>query len=114
MLPVTILSGSLRTTDMSIDVNKTEDIIKAIQSFNARQIAVIIFIVISAVSFSFWVENRYAKIKEIEAKFQRSQQQLDSAHFLSLEMFSMLDDHQRKIIMEKLEFARQNRNKTTD
>ena len=99
---------------MSIDVKQTEEIIETARSFTARQIAVIIFIVIGSVSSVFWIENRYAKIKEINERFERSQQQLESAHFLTLEMFSLLPEAQRKQIIEKLNLSKSNRNKSAE
>lgn len=70
-----------------------------------------ISIVTTTVSAAFWIENRYAKIEEINERFQKSQQQLESAHFLSLEIFGQLPETQRKQILEKLEVSKQNRNK---
>jgi hypothetical protein len=96
---------------MPISLNDAEKVAEEIKRFSARQIAVILFLIISCVGTAFWVENRYAKIQEIEKQFSINQQQLNSAHFLSLEIFSILNDEQRKLILQKLELARQNNNK---
>lgn len=97
---------------MPIDINKTKDIIDVLKSFTSRQWAVIIFLITGAIWVVWFVENRYAKIVEIEQRFQQNQQQLESAHFLSLEMFGLLPESQRRQIMEKLEMAKQNKNKS--
>ena len=97
-----------------LGLDKIKDLIDALTSFNSKQLATLIFLIALCVAFAFWVENRYAKIREIDQQYQKSQQQLDSAYFLSLEMFSMLNDQQRKLILEKLELSRQNRNKLSN
>lgn len=80
-----------------------------LKTFTSTQWSVIIFLIVGAITVIFAVENRYAKIREIEERFQQSQQQLDSAHFLSLELFGQLPENQRRQIMEKLELSRQKR-----
>ncbi len=97
---------------MPIDITRTKTIIDVLRSFNSSQWAVIIFLVLGGIWAVWKVETRYAKIIEIEQRFQQSQQQLDSAHFLSLEIFGLLPESQRRQIMEKLELARQNKNKS--
>lgn len=96
---------------MPIDIEKTKNIIDVLQSFNSRQWAVIIFLIVGAVWTVWQVENRYAKIKEIEERFQQNQQLIDDSYFLTLEMFSLLSESQRKLIMEKLEVAKRTKNK---
>jgi hypothetical protein len=95
---------------MITDIEKLKTIIDVLKSFSSNQWAVIILLVLGGIWAVWKVETRYAKIVEIEQKFQQSQQQLDSAHFLSLEMFGLLPEAQRRQIMEKLELARQNKN----
>ncbi len=95
---------------MITDIGKLKAIIEVLRSFNSSQWAVILFLVLGGIWAVWKVETRYAKIVEIEQRFQKSQQQLDSAHFLSLEMFGQLPEAQRRQIMEKLELARQNKN----
>lgn len=83
----------------------SEEIIATAKTFTPKQWAVILFLITSCVGTAFWVENRYAKIEEINQQFQKNQQQLDSAHFLTLEMFGLLTEAQRRQIMEKLNLS---------
>lgn len=96
---------------MGIDVDKTSKIIQTMRSFDSNQWAVIIFLVVGCITAVWTVENRYAKIVEIEERFEKNQQQLESAYFLSLELFGQLPENQRRQIMEKLELSRQKRDK---
>jgi cellobiose-specific phosphotransferase system component IIA len=61
-----------------------------------------------------FIENRYAKIVEIEQRFQQSQQQISQAHFLSLELLSLLSTEQQQTIRHKLELSRENKNNSRD
>lgn len=86
-------------------IDEIEKIIKESKTLTSRQWALVIVITIMCVGAAFWVENRYAKIEEINNKFQKNQQQLDSAHFLALEMFGLLSESQRRKIMEKINLS---------
>lgn len=99
---------------MPVDIEKTKGIIDVLKSFTSRQWSVIIFLVLGGIWVVYQVENRYAKIKEIEERFQQSQQQLDQAYFLSLEMFGLLPENQRRQIKEKLDLAKKNKDKSAD
>lgn len=92
---------------MPIDINRARTIIDVLRSFNSTQWAVVLFLVIGGIWSVWQVENRYAKIMEVEQRFQQSQQQLESAYFLAIEMFGRLSEAERRQIMEKLELARQ-------
>lgn len=85
-----------------------EEVVKEIKNFTPKQIAVIILLITSCISTAFWVENRYAKIQEIEQQFSRNQQILDKAYFLALELFDLLTDDQKKAILIKQQIAKQN------
>ena len=94
---------------MPLDVNKTITILEILKSFNTKQWAVMIFVVVLSVMSAFWVEKRYAKISEIDKKFQQNQQQLDFAYFLSLELFGSLPESERNRISQKLELSKKNK-----
>ncbi|TFH08936.1 MAG: hypothetical protein E4H07_07050 [Nitrosomonadales bacterium] len=79
-----------------------EEIVKELLSFTLKQWMVIATLATFCVGAAFWVEDRYAKIKVTEQRFSQNQQQLDSAYFLALEMFSLLPENEKKAILEKL------------
>lgn len=86
-------------------LEETEQVIDTVKSFTSRQLAVVILLVIGSVLTVAWVENRYAKIKEINQRMELSQQQIDSAHFLALELLDRLPEAQRRQILDKLALA---------
>jgi hypothetical protein len=108
------VTDSLPITNMPIDTEKTTSIIDIIKSFTSSQIAVILFLIIGSVWSILFIENRYAKIVEIEQRFQQSQQQISQAHFLSLELLSLLSTEQQQTIRHKLELSRENKNNSRD
>lgn len=83
-----------------------EEIVKVLLGFSIKQWVVIVSLIITVVGSAFWVEKRYAKIQETEQKFSQNQQQLDSAYFLTLEMFSLLPENKKKAILEKLTISK--------
>lgn len=95
----------------------TEDTIKVLLGFTVRQWAVIVMLTASIISGGVWVEDRYAKIKDVEetvqatnTAFQQSKQQIEQAHFLSLEIFSKLPKAQRDEIMAKMNLVHSSKN----
>ena len=95
-------------------MSDTEQTIQTMMGFTPKQWAVIVVLVTGCVGTAFWVENRYAKITEINEKFTQNQQQIESAHFLTLELFSLLTEKQRRAILEKLNLAKVNKSKSAN
>lgn len=87
-----------------------EETVNILMGFSIKQWVVIITLVTTVVGSAFWVEKRYAKIQETEQKFSQNQQQLDSAYFLTLEMFSLLPENKKKAILEKLTISKNVKN----
>ena len=58
---------------MSLDPEKTSTVIETLRAKSARELAVTVILVVGAVSISFWIENRYAKIEETRASIERTE-----------------------------------------
>lgn len=78
---------------------------KTIFGLSLQQLAIIVGFCSTCVGLTVHVEGRYAKIKEIDEKFQKNDQQLKLAHFLALELLSELPLEKRQEIRNKLELS---------
>jgi hypothetical protein len=95
-----------------LDFKKIGEMIDVFKSMTSNQIALIVVVVPLCVGAVLWVENRYAKISEIEKEFAIRQQQLESSYFLAVELLMTLPEQQRKLIMEKLELSKKTKEKS--
>lgn len=61
---------------MSLDPEKTATVIGTLRGMSSKELAVTVILVITAVSASFWIENRYAKIEETRASIERTEAEI--------------------------------------
>ena len=61
---------------MPIDTEKTKGIIDTVKKMSSRELAVTLFLIVSGISGSFWIENRYAKIAETKSDIERAEQEI--------------------------------------
>lgn len=79
--------------NISVDVEKTKNIIDTIKGMSSRELATTIFLVVAAVAGAFWVEGRYAKIEETrtgiertEADIRKHKEEIIQMHVRTLEL----------------------------
>jgi HAMP domain-containing protein len=58
---------------MPVDIDKTKGIIDTLKGMSSKELAVTIFLIVSAVILAFWIEGRYAKIEETRAEIQKTE-----------------------------------------
>lgn len=61
---------------MSLDPDKTATVIGTLRGMTSKELAVTVVLVVCAVSASFWIENRYAKIEETRASIERTEAEI--------------------------------------
>jgi len=96
-----------------LDFKKIGEMIDVFKSMTSNQVALIVVVVPLIVGVVLWVENRYAKISEIDKELAIRQQQLESSYFLAVELFMTLPEQQRRLIMEKLDLSKKTKDKST-
>jgi len=91
---------------MAVDVEKTKNIIDTLRKMTSRELAVTLFLVVSAVAGAMWIENRYAKITETKQQIERTEQEIKKhkaeiiqMHIRTLELIRM----QPKEVQEQIE-----------
>lgn len=74
----------------------TEEVVKTLLGLTPQQWAVVVFLIVGAVSAAFWVENRYAKIQETRSDIERTQMEIMrhkdeilQMHFKTLELIRL-------------------------
>lgn len=59
-----------------MDVDKTAGIIDTIKGMSSKELAVTLVLIVSCVLAAFWVENRYAKMRDTQIELGRQQQEI--------------------------------------
>lgn len=91
---------------MAVDVEKTKNIIDTLRKMTSRELAVTLFLVVSAVAGAMWIENRYAKITETKQQIEQTEEEIKKhkaeiiqMHIRTLELIRM----QPKEVQEQIE-----------
>lgn len=58
---------------MPLDPDKTTGIIDTLKKMSSRELAVTLFLIVGAVMGTFWIEGRYAKIKETKEEIEKTE-----------------------------------------
>ena len=87
-------------------LKESEEIIKTMLGLTPPQWALVIFLVVSSLTLAFWVENRYAKMKETKISIEKTEKDIKlhkdeilQMHFKTLELIRI----QPKAVQEEIE-----------
>ena len=86
---------------MTINTNDTSGIIDTVRGMNSKELAVTLFLIIGCVGAAFWVENRYAKLRDTQERIEQQQTQLIQLQTQILNVVNALPADIRKEIVER-------------
>ena len=84
-----------------MDVENAEGVVSTIRGMSSKEIAVMVLLIILSVSVAFWVENRYAKLRDTQEVIKQQQAQLIQLQTQILTVSQALTPEQRKEIVER-------------
>jgi hypothetical protein len=88
-----------------MDVEKTAGVIDVLKGMSSKELAVTLLLIIGAVGVAFWVENRYAKLVDTQARIEQQQQQLIQLQTQILNVVNALPSEVRREIVERSQAA---------
>lgn len=86
---------------MAVDVEKTAGIIDTVKGMSSKELAVTLFLVVGCVGVAFWIENRYAKLADTQARIEQQQTQVLQLQTQILNVVNALPADVRKEIVER-------------
>lgn len=80
-------------------------VLELLHTLSAQQMAAVLVLVVSAVTGAFWVENRYAKLRDTQARIEQQQTQVLQLQTQILNVVNALPPEVRKEIVERSQAA---------
>jgi hypothetical protein len=84
-----------------MDVDQTTGVIDTIKGMTSRELAVMLVLIVLSVAGAFWIENRYAKLRDTQEVIQQQQAQVIQLQTQILNVVNALTPEQRKEILER-------------
>lgn len=99
---------------MALDADKTAGIIDTVKGMTSKELAVTLVLIVSCVAGAFWVENRYAKLRDTQSRIEQQGTQIIQLQTQILNVVNALPAPVRQEIIERSAAAQAlNRDKTT-
>ena len=86
---------------MGIDVDKTAGIIGTLRKMSNKELAVTVCLIVASVAGAFWIENRYAKLRDTQERIEQQQTQIIQLQTQILSVVNALPADVRREIVER-------------